>query len=43
MEDQRKEKRTTNGARDPADERLTGEVLARFENSSSLLRFKEIT
>ena len=29
--------------RDLADERLTEEVLARFENSSSLLRFKEIT
>jgi hydroxyquinol 1,2-dioxygenase len=41
MEDQRKEKPTTNGTRDLADERLTEEVLARFENSKSP-RFQEI-
>jgi hydroxyquinol 1,2-dioxygenase len=41
MEDQRKEESTTNGGRDLADERLTEEVLARFENSSSP-RFREI-
>lgn len=41
MEDQRKEERTTNETRDLADERLTEEVLARFENSKSP-RFQEI-
>ncbi len=41
MEDQRKEKPTTNGARDLADERLTQEVLARFEDCKSE-RFQEI-
>jgi hydroxyquinol 1,2-dioxygenase len=39
--DQRKEKGTTNETRDLADERLTKEVLERFENSKSP-RFQEI-
>jgi hydroxyquinol 1,2-dioxygenase len=41
MEDQRKEKPTTNGTRDLTDERLTEEVLARFENSKTP-RFQEV-
>lgn len=41
MEDRRKEKSTTNGSRDLADERLTEEVLEHFENSRSP-RFQEI-
>src|SRR5215216_2910147 len=41
MEDRRNKDTTTNGGRDLADERLTEEVLARFENSSSP-RFREI-
>lgn len=41
MEDERKEEPTTNGMRDLVDERLTEEVIARFENSKSP-RYKEI-